>query len=62
MLVHDLELLGVTSFINTLVTVRQGKTMTEGQSGVAGDRAAYRITHTILQDRTVGQILNLAES
>lgn len=62
MLVHDLELLEVTSFINILVTVREGETMSEGQSGVAGNRAAYRITHSMLHDRTVGQILNLAES
>jgi len=58
MLVHDLGLLRATSFINTLVTVRQGKTMTEGQSGIAGDRTAYKITHNVLW----GQILKLAES
>lgn len=60
LLVHNLELLTVKASTNNLVIIRQGKKMTQVQSGIAGVRADYKITYKVFQARTVGQSLSIA--
>lgn len=60
LLVHDLELLTVKASINNLVIIRQGKKVTQVQSGIAGIRADYKSAYKVFQARTVGQSLSLA--